>query len=217
MTLICKPLNFSYWVFTILVKLCSTQGTNTLYIQARDFHEKMPATAEFRLRPKRGVALQPRDIYSDRQTFYAILQIDLYVINAICQTHDQSKGGDTRELQSRMVPSLITGSSQLKDPLKGSRCARRSQRRPWKLGLRPGSNAELMGRTCPNTLSQYEKRSASESIKNGSAVLFAQPGEEFHLFSNGFDSDTELQPRPQGAFPRLQRQGKQGKAPLGRG
>ena len=38
-------------------KLCSTQGTNTHYIQPRDFYEKMPATAEFRLRPQRGVAL----------------------------------------------------------------------------------------------------------------------------------------------------------------
>ena len=33
----------------------------------------MPAAPEFRLRPQRGEALQPRDIYSDRQTFYAIL------------------------------------------------------------------------------------------------------------------------------------------------
>ena len=36
--------------------------------------------------------------------FYVILQIDLYVIHSMCQTYDKSKGGDTRELQSRMVP-----------------------------------------------------------------------------------------------------------------
>ena len=29
----------------------------------------------------------------------------LYVIHATCYTYDQSKGGDTRELQSRVVPS----------------------------------------------------------------------------------------------------------------
>ena len=57
MTLICKPLNFLHWVFVILVKLCSTHGTNAHYMYPRDFLEKMPATAEFRLRPKRGVAL----------------------------------------------------------------------------------------------------------------------------------------------------------------
>ena len=28
---------------------------------------------------------------------------DLYVLHAICSTYDQSKGEDTRELQSRMV------------------------------------------------------------------------------------------------------------------
>ena len=38
-----------------LVKLWSTQGTNANYMQPRDFHEKMPGTAEFRLRPQRGV------------------------------------------------------------------------------------------------------------------------------------------------------------------
>ena len=32
-------------------------GNNEHYMQPRDFHEKMPATAEFRLRPKRGMAL----------------------------------------------------------------------------------------------------------------------------------------------------------------
>ena len=57
MTLICKPLNFSHWVFVILVKLCSTRGTNVHYMYPRDCHEKMSATAEFRLRPKIGVAL----------------------------------------------------------------------------------------------------------------------------------------------------------------
>ena len=39
-----------------------------------------------------------RDIYSDRQKFYVILQIDLCVINSMCQTYDKSKGGDIREL-----------------------------------------------------------------------------------------------------------------------
>ena len=34
------------------MKLCSAQGTNAHYVQPRDFHEKMPATADFRLRPK---------------------------------------------------------------------------------------------------------------------------------------------------------------------
>ena len=27
-----KPLNFSHWVFAILVKLCSTEGTNAYYM-----------------------------------------------------------------------------------------------------------------------------------------------------------------------------------------
>ena len=49
-------------------------------------------------------AWQPRDIYSDRQKFYVILYIDLYVVHSMCQTYDKSKGGDTRELQSRLVP-----------------------------------------------------------------------------------------------------------------
>ena len=40
-----------------LVKLWSTQGTNANYMQPRDFNEKMQATAEFRIRPQRGVAL----------------------------------------------------------------------------------------------------------------------------------------------------------------
>ena len=48
----------SNWVFAILVKLCPTQGTNVHYMQPRDFHEKMPATAEFRLSPQRGVTVQ---------------------------------------------------------------------------------------------------------------------------------------------------------------
>ena len=65
----------------------------------------MPTTVEFRLRLQRGVALQPRDIYSEWQKFYTILYIDLHVIHAICLTYYQRKGGDTRELQSRMVPS----------------------------------------------------------------------------------------------------------------
>ena len=47
----------------------STQGTNANYMWPRDFQEKMPATAEFRLGPQRGVALLPRDIYTDRQKF----------------------------------------------------------------------------------------------------------------------------------------------------
>ena len=33
------------------------QATNTHYMYPRDFHEKMPATAEIRLSPQRGVAL----------------------------------------------------------------------------------------------------------------------------------------------------------------
>ena len=36
---------------------CSAQGTNAHYVLLRDFHEKMPATADFGLRPQRGVAL----------------------------------------------------------------------------------------------------------------------------------------------------------------
>ena len=32
----------------------------------------------------------------------------------MCKTYDKSKGGDTRELQSRMVPPQKTGSSHLK-------------------------------------------------------------------------------------------------------
>ena len=32
----------------------------------------------------------------------------------MCQTYDKSKGGDTRELQSRMVPPKKNGSSHLK-------------------------------------------------------------------------------------------------------
>ena len=32
----------------------------------------------------------------------------------MCYTYDKSKGGDTRELQSRMVPPQKTGSSHLK-------------------------------------------------------------------------------------------------------
>ena len=32
----------------------------------------------------------------------------------MCYTYDKSKGGDTRELQSRMVPPKKTGSSHLK-------------------------------------------------------------------------------------------------------
>ena len=32
-------------------------GNSEHYMQPRDFHEKMPTTAEFRLRPKRGMAL----------------------------------------------------------------------------------------------------------------------------------------------------------------
>ena len=32
----------------------------------------------------------------------------------MCKTYDKSKGGDTRELQSRMVPPKKTGSSHLK-------------------------------------------------------------------------------------------------------
>ena len=43
--------------FLELVKLCSVQSINAPYIYPRDFHEKMPATAEFRLRSQRGVAL----------------------------------------------------------------------------------------------------------------------------------------------------------------
>ena len=43
-----------------------------------------------------------------------------YVIHDICWTYDQSKGGDTRELKSRIVPHKITGSSHLKkQPLEG--------------------------------------------------------------------------------------------------
>ena len=35
----------------------------------------------------------------------------------MCQTYDKSNlGGDTRELQSRMVPPKKTGSSHLKGP-----------------------------------------------------------------------------------------------------
>ena len=41
----------------ILVKLFSAPGTNAHYVWPRDFHEKMPATADFRLRPQRGLAL----------------------------------------------------------------------------------------------------------------------------------------------------------------
>ena len=45
---------------------------------------------------------------------FVILQIDLYVIHSMCYTYDKSKGGDTRELQSRMVPpQKKTGSSHL--------------------------------------------------------------------------------------------------------
>ena len=41
-----------------LVKLYSAQSTNAYYnVKPRDFHEKMPATADFRLRHQRGVAL----------------------------------------------------------------------------------------------------------------------------------------------------------------
>ena len=36
-------------------------------------YEKMSATEEFRLRLQRDVVLQPRDIYSDRQNFDALL------------------------------------------------------------------------------------------------------------------------------------------------
>ena len=32
LTKIWKPLNFSHWVFAILVKLCSTQGANAHYM-----------------------------------------------------------------------------------------------------------------------------------------------------------------------------------------
>ena len=45
-----------------------------------------------------------------------MLYCRLIYIHAICWTYDQSKGGDTRELQSRMVPHKITGSSHLKGP-----------------------------------------------------------------------------------------------------
>ena len=40
MTYIWKPLNFSHWVFSILVKLCSTQGTNAHYIRNREIFTK---------------------------------------------------------------------------------------------------------------------------------------------------------------------------------
>ena len=36
----------------------------------------------------------------------------------MCYTYDKSKGGDTREIQSKMVPPKKTGSSHLKtDPI----------------------------------------------------------------------------------------------------
>ena len=37
----------------------------------------------------------------------------IYVLHSMCYTYDKSKGGDTRELQSRMVPPQKTGSSHL--------------------------------------------------------------------------------------------------------
>ena len=50
----CSP---RYDNFGTVNQACSAQGTNAHYVYPRDFHEKMPATADFRLRPQRGVAL----------------------------------------------------------------------------------------------------------------------------------------------------------------
>ena len=41
--------------------------------------------------------------HSDRQKFYAVLQIDLYVIHAICQTYDQSKGGGSVHTSANLI------------------------------------------------------------------------------------------------------------------
>ena len=67
----------------------------------------MPATAEFWLRPQRGVALLPRDIYSDRQKFYASISM-LHATLTI-----KVKVAITESFKVGWYPHKITGSSHL--------------------------------------------------------------------------------------------------------
>ena len=45
----------------------------------------MPAAVGFRLRPQRGVALYPRDTYSDRQNFMLYCRL-IYMLSILCVT-----------------------------------------------------------------------------------------------------------------------------------
>ena len=46
----------------------------------------------------------------------------------MCYTYEKSKGGDTRKLQSRMVPPKKTGSSHLKELRDGLRVFRQNNK-----------------------------------------------------------------------------------------
>ena len=65
----------------------------------------MPATAEFRLRLQRGGLYNHVTFTPIAKDFMLYCRL-IYMLSMPCvQTYDQSKGGDTGELQSRMVPS----------------------------------------------------------------------------------------------------------------